>query len=71
MKDIILYLVDFFVRILKLIIWVAIAFLIIEIFLALWPGATIYLQIGEPITGVACEYMAVNGQENSVLYNCG
>ena len=49
MRDLILWAIDFIVRILKLILWVAIAFLIIEIFLAFWPGASIHLKIGEPI----------------------
>ncbi len=71
MRDLILWAIDFIVRILKLILWVAIAFLIIEIFLAFWPGASIHLKIGEPITGIQCDYMAVNGQKNSVVHNCG
>ena len=65
------YAIDFVLRLLKLILWVAIAFLIIEVFLAFWPGSWIFLQIGQPLEGATCDvlldYMAFNTTENSIL----
>jgi hypothetical protein len=65
------YAIDFVVRLLKLILWVAIAFLVIEVFLAIWPGSTMHLQIGQPLEGATCDvlldYMAFNTTENSIL----